>query len=65
MSEKPTWEPLWLRCKDCDLDFDDWQPCHVPIPVWLTHVRLIRCPHCDGKELYMRSTPRRPPGFVE
>lgn len=66
MTCKPTWEPLWLRCKECHHEWDDWQPCHVPIRVWTTHIRLIRCPNCGrgSRALLMRTTPLKV-GFAE
>jgi rubredoxin len=55
---KPTWEPLWLRCGPCGHEWDDWQPCHVPILTWTAHVQALRCPKCRARrKLFMRMTP--------
>jgi len=46
MSGRPTFVPLWLRCKACDHRWNAWQPTDVPIRVWTTWVKLLRCPNC-------------------
>lgn len=58
---KPTWDPLWLACKSCGHAWDDWQPCHVPVDTWLTHLKTHRCPQCgkgySDKNLLLRFKP--------
>ena len=45
---KPTWEPIWLACCSCKHEWDDWQPCHVPIDTWVAHCRTYHCPKCGA-----------------
>lgn len=54
---KPTWEPLWLRCGVCRHDWDGWQPCHVPVPTYIAHIRALCCPKCGAKKVLLRMTP--------
>ena len=50
----PRFVPLWLACKKCKAEWDDWQPGFVRVEVWLAHVRSLRCPKC-GRGLRSRS----------
>ena len=45
----PTWEPIWLGCKRCGHEWDDWQPQMVPVATWVAHVRTYRCPECGAR----------------
>lgn len=68
MSDKPTWEPLWLQCKACGHQWDDWQPRYVPVQVWVAHIKALAamgCPQCRHDSLYLRNQPLKPPGFVD
>lgn len=42
-----------LYCKKCDAIWDQDTLCHVPIPVWLCHIKTIHCPRCgaDWKQI--------------
>jgi hypothetical protein len=59
----PSWAPIWLRCKSCGRDWDDWQPVMVPIKTWIAHCRTYRCPGCgaDGKHIVVRQEPLSAP----
>jgi hypothetical protein len=46
MRDKPTWGPIWLVCWACRHEWDDWQPCGVPIKTWAAHMRTYHCPNC-------------------
>lgn len=64
--DKPTWQPLWLACKVCGHIWDGWQPCNVPIPVWIATIDNLRCPRCGvGPERLTLRTKPLPPGFVD
>ena len=43
---RPTWEPIWLRCRSCGNEWDDWQPIYVPVATWIAHVKTYHCPKC-------------------
>ena len=43
---KPAWGPIWLACKACRHEWDDWQPAMVPIATWVAHVKTYHCPNC-------------------
>jgi hypothetical protein len=58
---KPTWRPIWLSCKGCRHDWDDWQPCHVPVETWCAHARTYHCPECGSDMVLLRLTPLKPP----
>lgn len=57
---KPEWMPLKLRCGQCSMEFDGWQPVKVPVTLWLAHIRLLRCPNCHvgPRALYLRTEGR-------
>ena len=57
--ERPSWEPIWLVCKVCDHQWDDWQPSNVPAETWAAHVRTYRCPNCGkgGRRVLLRTRP--------
>ena len=59
MSDRPTWEPIWLRCKPCGHCWDDWQPNNVPAKTWIAHCRTYRCPECGKgpRAILLRSQP--------
>jgi len=59
MRERPTFVPIWLACKACHHEWDDWQPQNVPIETWVAHVTTYRCPNCGaGKgDLLLRKKP--------
>jgi len=55
---QPVWSPLWLTCKACGYQWDDWQPIGVPLATWVAHIRTIRCRTCGGrKSIFLRSAP--------
>jgi hypothetical protein len=57
---KPTCVPIWLACRACNYQWDDWQPCDVPVATWLAHCRTWRCPACGkgGRNVLLRGTAR-------
>jgi len=59
MSERPTFEPIWLACKQCGYRWDDWQPWGVSVAAWAAHVCTLRCPHCGaaGNSVLLRTKP--------
>jgi hypothetical protein len=58
-SMPPAWAPIWLTCKACGHEWDDWQPCRCPIPTWVAHVKTYRCPICHkrGRNILIRMQP--------
>jgi hypothetical protein len=58
---RPEFQPIWLRCAACKHEWDDWQPCHVPIDTWIAHVSTFHCPRCpaDRATVMLRSQPPR------
>lgn len=56
---RPCWDPIWLACKACDHEWDDWQPGMCPIDTWVAHVKTYRCPHCGkrGRNILYRMKP--------
>jgi len=59
MNIKPEWEPLWLACRSCKHEWDDWQPVFCRIDTWIAHVRSLHCPACgtDRRDIVMRRLP--------
>jgi hypothetical protein len=59
VAPKPIWVPLWLACQACKHEWDDWQPCRVPVEVWAASMEAQHCPKCgEGlKRINFRSTP--------
>jgi hypothetical protein len=57
--ERPSWHPIWLACKACKHEWDDWQPANVPLRTWAAHIRTFRCPNCDkgGRQVLWRARP--------
>jgi hypothetical protein len=55
----PTWVPIWLACKACEHQWDDWQPCNCPIETWAAHVRTLHCPRCGkgSRHVVLRAEP--------
>jgi hypothetical protein len=67
--EKPSWTPIWLAC-ECGAEWDDWQPCMVPVSTWAAHVESYHCPSCgrSGRNILMRRKPLAQPhlpGFFD
>jgi hypothetical protein len=58
---KPEWQPIWLRCKQCNVAWDDWQPCHVPAETWCAHACTYHCPECGSDMVLLRLIPLKPP----
>ena len=55
-SETPTWQPIWLKCRDCGHQWDGWQPCGVPAATWIAHAQTHHCPHCKDGVVWIRFT---------
>lgn len=47
MPDAPTFELIGLRCI-CGHRWNDWQPCAVPIRVWVVYGKTYRCPKCGN-----------------
>jgi hypothetical protein len=60
---RPEFVSIWLRCKACGKDWDDWQPIMVPVTVWVAYVKTYRCPHCGagGRNVLLRPRPSEEP----
>ena len=46
MTGRPTWEPMFLRCKSCRHEWDDWTPQNAPAKTIIAHWKTYRCPAC-------------------
>lgn len=62
VAPKPTWQPLWLGCKACKHEWDDWLPSGVRLDVAIASLQSQRCPKCGlgMEELVIRSKPITP-----
>ena len=56
-SENPTWQPIWLKCRECGHQWDGWQPCGVPAATWIAHAQTHHCPECKDGVVCIRATP--------
>jgi hypothetical protein len=67
ITDKPTSDAIWLRCKACGDAWDDWLPVHVPIATAVAHMQTYRCPACraDWEHITIRTQPLKPPGFSD
>lgn len=45
---RPVWLPIWLACRSCKHEWDDWQPNVVPLQTWIAHVKTYQCPQCGA-----------------
>jgi|KBSMisStaDraftv2_1062788.scaffolds.fasta_scaffold240210_3 hypothetical protein len=45
---EPGWETRRFKCLGCEHHWNGWLPTHVPIPVWITTAKTMRCPHCGA-----------------
>jgi hypothetical protein len=57
---KPSFEPIALRCGKCGHDWDDWQPCMVPVAVLIAASKSYRCPSCGGRKAFIRCETAQP-----
>jgi len=58
MTDRPYFSEIWLACGQCSHEWDDWQPCRVPVETWIAHAQTFRCPKCGAdKGIKIRSSP--------
>jgi len=56
----PSWQPIWLACKACRHEWDDWTSAYVPVATLVAHWHTYRCPACNNRgkrNVLLRTTP--------
>lgn len=43
---QPRWDSIWLACRGCGHEWDDWSPAIVPVETLVAHWQSYRCPSC-------------------
>lgn len=51
-----------LVCRNCKHEWHTETLCHIPISVWVAHIRTLHCPVCRAnyRKLSFRTAPQPP-----